>query len=160
MIVAVCIVFLIGIIFLLFKEKQKEKRIYYNILARSPYPIEIFIREYDINFTQEQIVFIKKVRYCIASLAKVPEDNIYPLDSFFDTINYLPFWNWFDDGVFINLLHSETGILFQSELWIKIKKPDMSKNDIKVKDFIFNLLQNTQYKWVNTSEIDTHLKKI
>jgi hypothetical protein len=127
---------------------RKEKLIYHKILTRSPYPIESFVKECNPDCTQEQFEFIKKARFCIASLAKVPEENIYPQDSFVDTIFYLPFWNffYFDVSPFIDLLISQTGVHFPPKLVEKIllekmTNPDISPKDTTVKGFILELLQ-------------------
>jgi hypothetical protein len=121
------------------KYFYKKRSIYYKILTRTPCPIECFINEYNTNFTQQQFDFIKKTRSCIAYLAKVPEDHIYPQDKFDDTINYLSFWSSIDESTFIILLSSETNIVFSPESLQNVTNPDISP-DISVKDFICELL--------------------
>jgi hypothetical protein len=122
---------------------HKQNLVYNKILTRDPCSIECFIEEDNVNYTPKQVEFIKKVRFCIAYLAKVPEENIYPQDSFDTMIGYLPFWNSFDEGTFVILLTSKTGVVFSPESLQKVTNPDISVKDITVKDFILELLQAT-----------------
>jgi hypothetical protein len=126
-------------VFKFFLDKKK-KRVYHEFLTRTPCSINDFIKEYNTCFTHEQFEFVKQARFCIAHLAKIPEENIYPQDNFVDKIGYLPFWDWFDEGIFITLLYSKTGIVFSPESSQNVTNPDLSP-EITVKDFIFELLQ-------------------
>lgn len=147
-----CIVFGIGLFVIdcltvghvirMFRTKNKVTR-------RTACDLTQFIAESKLeDLNENEIEFIQNVRICIAFLANVPVDNIYPDDTFKDTMVFLPFWDSLDMIEVYLQLEEVCDMTFTQEFIEHTGWPDYKDPNYTVADFVRKMLESYRLQLV------------
>ncbi|MDR2407320.1 MAG: hypothetical protein LBE13_04300 [Bacteroidales bacterium] len=124
------------------KTKKKVAQVFNQFMSRPQCLDDEFICACAIDsLSNKERLFIIKLRKCIAKLAKVPDTSIYATDVFNDTILFLPFWNNFDGNTFVSELSNDVKLTFGQKQLQSITSPEISSNNYKVRDFVFEWIR-------------------
>ena len=94
---SVCVILFVLFGFYIFYTIKKERKVTKDISGRAPCSLDRFLKEGKIEpLNDKERRFIEVARKVMAELGTVPENSIYPTDTFHDEIGFLPFWNSID----------------------------------------------------------------